>query len=183
MVQKLFNLSYFFPIQYWRNSYLLLKRFAALRWKSWKKISTVLLGLFVQNKVLNENIEKSMYAMPILKFFSKWAWQKKDQSRIINFIDQMNSIQVTNFHDRSTVPLNYQIYARPQSSKKGRRSEFYKYTKLPVTRWVKLSLNFELLVNRVMKFLLGQRLFNNNIFCTTWIIPYPKNNNATELFD
>ena len=37
-------------------------------------------------------------------------------------------------------------------------------TRLPVTRWVKLSLNFELLVKRVMKFLLGQRLFNNNIF-------------------
>ena len=47
-------------------------------------------------------------------------------------------------------------------------------TRLPVTRWVKLSLNFELLVNRVMKFLLGQRLFNNNIFCTTCIIPYPR---------
>ena len=31
-----------------------------------------------------------------------------------------------------------------------------------MTRWVKLSLNFELLVqNRLMKFLLGQRLFNN----------------------
>ena len=44
--------------------------------------------------------------------------------------------------------------------------EFYYYTRLPVTRWVKLSLNFELLVKRVMKFLLGQRLFNNNIFCT-----------------
>ena len=41
---------------------------------------------------------------------------------------------------------------------------FYKYTRLPVTRWVKLSLNFELLVKRVMKFLLGERLFNNNIF-------------------
>ena len=27
--------------------------------------------------------------------------------------------------------------------------------------------NFELLVKRVMQFLLGQRLFNNNIFCTT----------------
>ena len=40
-------------------------------------------------------------------------------------------------------------------------------TRLPVTRWVKLSLNFELLVKRVMKFLLGQRLFKNNIFCTT----------------
>ena len=37
-------------------------------------------------------------------------------------------------------------------------------TRLPVTRWVKLSLNFELLVNSVMKFLSGQRLFNNNIF-------------------
>ena len=33
-----------------------------------------------------------------------------------------------------------------------------------MTRWVKLSVNFELQVNRVMKFLLGQRLFNNNIF-------------------
>ena len=32
-----------------------------------------------------------------------------------------------------------------------------------MTRWVKLSLNFELLVNRVMKFLLGQRPINNNI--------------------
>ena len=45
--------------------------------------------------------------------------------------------------------------------------DFYKYTRLPVTRWVKLSLNFELLVNRVMKFILGQRLFNINIFCAT----------------
>ena len=42
-----------------------------------------------------------------------------------------------------------------------------KYTRLPVTRWVKSSLHFELLVNRVMKFLLGQHLINNNIFCTT----------------
>ena len=57
-----------------------------------------------------------------------------------------------------------------QSNNQARRPEFYKYTKLTGTRWVKLSLNFELLVNRVMKFLLGQRLFNNNIFCTTWII-------------
>ena len=48
-------------------------------------------------------------------------------------------------------------------------------TRLPVTRWVKLSLNFELLVKRVMKFLLGQRLFNN-IFCTTWMILHPRNN-------
>ena len=38
------------------------------------------------------------------------------------------------------------------------------HTRLPVTRWVKLSLNFELLVKTVMKFLLGQRLFNNNFF-------------------
>ena len=41
--------------------------------------------------------------------------------------------------------------------------EFIISTRLTVTRWVKLSLNFELLVNRVMKFLLGQRLINNNI--------------------
>ena len=64
-------------------------------------------------------------------------------------------------------PLNYRIYARPQTIKQSinqaRRPEFYKNTRLPVTRWVKLILNFELLVNRVMKFLLGQRLFNNNI--------------------
>ena len=61
------------------------------------------------------------------------------------------------------------IYARPQSVKQSikqaRRPEFYKYTRLPVTHWVKLSLNVELLVNGVIKFLLGQRLFNN-IFCT-----------------
>ena len=79
----------------------------------------------------------------------------------------MNSIQVTNFHNRSTEPLNYRIYARRQSIqaiKQARRPEFYKYTRLPVTRWVKLSLNFELLRNRVMKFLFGQSLFNNNIF-------------------
>ena len=25
-----------------------------------------------------------------------------------------------------------------------------------------------------MKFLLDQSLFNNDIFCTTWIIPHPK---------
>ena len=49
-----------------------------------------------------------------------------------------------------------------------------------MTRWVKLSLNFELIVNRVIKFLSGQRLFNNNIFCTIWIIPYPRNNQATK---
>ena len=79
----------------------------------------------------------------------------------------MNGIQVTNFHNRSTEHLNYRIYARPQSIKQARRPEFYEYTKLPVTRCVKLSLNFELLVNRVMEFLLGERLFNNNIFCTT----------------
>ena len=27
----------------------------------------------------------------------------------------MNDIQVTNFHNRSTEPLNYRIYALPQS--------------------------------------------------------------------
>ena len=33
-----------------------------------------------------------------------------------------------------------------QSINQARRPDFYKYTRLPVTRWVKLSLNFELLV-------------------------------------
>ena len=33
-----------------------------------------------------------------------------------------------------------------QSIIQSRLSEFYKYTRLPVTRWVKLSLNFEFLV-------------------------------------
>ena len=37
------------------------------------------------------------------------------------------------------------IYARPESIKQARRLEFYKYTRLPVTRWLKLSFNFELL--------------------------------------
>ena len=82
---------------------------------------------------------------------------KKDQSRIINFIDQMNGIQVTNFHNsRSTEPLNYRIYARPQSSKQARRPEFYKYTRLPVIRWVKLSLNFELLEDFYVPYLLSK---------------------------
>ena len=45
------------------------------------------------------------------------------------------------------------------------KSKVLLHTRLPVTRWVKLSLNFELPVKRAMKFLLGQRLFNN-IFCT-----------------
>ena len=53
-----------------------------------------------------------------------------------------------------------------QSSKQNDQT-FISILDIPVTRWVKLSLNFELLVKRVMKFLLGQRLFNNNIFCTT----------------
>ena len=52
---------------------------------------------------------------------------KKDQPRIINFIDQMNGIQVSNFHNRSTKPLNDRIYARLQSIKQTRRPEFYKY--------------------------------------------------------
>ena len=40
----------------------------------------------------------------------------------------------------------------------------YEITRLPVTRWVKLSLNFELLVKKVMKFLLGQRFLITTIF-------------------
>ena len=64
----------------------------------------------------------------------------------------MNGIQVTNFHNGSTKPLNYRICTRPQSIKQARRPEFYKYTRLPVIRWVKLSQNFELLVDRLMKF-------------------------------
>ena len=31
-----------------------------------------------------------------------------------------------------------------------------------------------------MKFLLGLRLFNN-IFCATWIIPYPRNNQENQI--
>ena len=97
----------------------------------------------------------------------------------------MNGIQVNNFHNRSTEPLrnelsNLRTASINQSIKQARRPEFYKYTRLPVTRWVKLSLNFDLFVNRVLKFLLGQCLFNNNIFCTTCNIPNPRNNHATE---
>ena len=44
---------------------------------------------------------------------------------------------------------------------------FVKILDYPMTCLVKLSLNFDLLVNRIMEFLLGQRLINNNIFCTT----------------
>ena len=74
---------------------------------------------------------------------------KKDQSRIINLIDQMNGIQVTNFYNRSTEPLNNIIESKhglKQSIKQARPPEIYKYTRLPVTGWGKLSLNFELLV-------------------------------------
>ena len=40
----------------------------------------------------------------------------------------MNGIQVTNFLNRSTEPLNnYRIYARPQTTKQARRPEFYKH--------------------------------------------------------
>ena len=84
------------------------------------------------------------------------------------------------------VTLPYPGFVRTASINQARRLEIYKYalyTRLPVTRWVKwvkLSLNFELLVNRVMKFVLGERLFNNNIFCTTCIISYPRNNHATK---
>ena len=36
--------------------------------------------------------------------------------------DKFNGIQVTNFHNRSTEPLNYLIYARPQASKQDDQS-------------------------------------------------------------
>ena len=36
--------------------------------------------------------------------------------------DKFNGIQVTNFHSRSTEPLNYRINARPQSSKQDDQS-------------------------------------------------------------
>ena len=63
---------------------------------------------------------------------------------------------------RVTIP--YPLFVRMASINQTRRPDFSKYTRLPVTCWVKLSLNFELLVNRVMKFSLGQRLFINNMF-------------------
>ena len=53
----------------------------------------------------------------------------------------MNVIQVINFHNRLTEHLNYRIYALPQSIKQARRPEFYKYTRLPVTRWVTNTIN------------------------------------------
>ena len=70
----------------------------------------------------------------------------------------MNGIQVTNFHNRSTEPLNYRIYAQPQSIKQVRRPEFYKYTRLPVARWVKLSLNFELVDEDFLFYIYCQRI-------------------------
>ena len=53
-------------------------------------------------------------------------------------------------------------YARPQSIKQDDQTLISILDVLPVTRWVKLSLNFELLVpiNRLVKLLIGQRLFN-----------------------
>ena len=55
--------------------------------------------------------------------------------------DEFNGIQVTNFHNRSTEPLNYRIYAWPQSIKQAKRPEFYKYTRLSVTRWITKTKN------------------------------------------
>ena len=54
--------------------------------------------------------------------------------RINKIKDKFNGIQVTNFHNRSTEPLNYRIYAQPQSIKQARRPDLSKYTRLPVTR-------------------------------------------------
>ena len=92
-------------------------------------------------------------------------------SQLLTFITGRLSPGITNLHTASNNP----------AIKQARRPDFYKYTRLPVIRWVKLSLNFELLVNRVMKFLLGQRLINNKIFCTNCFIPYPRNNHAKKL--
>ena len=36
--------------------------------------------------------------------------------------DKFNGIQVTNFHNRSTEPLNYRMYARPQAIKQDDQS-------------------------------------------------------------
>ena len=72
----------------------------------------------------------------------------------------MNGIQVTNFHNRLTEPLNIieSTHGLNQSIKQARRPEFYKYTRLPVTRWVKLSLNFELLEEDFSFYIYCQRI-------------------------
>ena len=41
---------------------------------------------------------------------------------------------------------NVRTASSNQTNNQSRRSDFYKYTRLPVTRWVKISLNLELLV-------------------------------------
>ena len=43
----------------------------------------------------------------------KFRFPKGKSIARMNFINHMNGIQVTNFHNRSTEPLNYRIYARP----------------------------------------------------------------------
>ena len=60
-------------------------------------------------------------------------------SKLLTFITG----QLTPWIIESTHGLNQSI---KQPSNQARRQEFYKYTRLPMTRWVKLSLNFELLV-------------------------------------
>ena len=59
------------------------------------------------------------YCEGMLSLVVLWLCVKKDQSRIINFIDQMNGIQVTKFHIRSTELLNYieSTHGLNQSSK------------------------------------------------------------------
>ena len=58
--------------------------------------------------------------------------------------DKFNDIQVTNFHNRFTEPVNYRIYARPHSIKQDDQSSI-SILDYHVTHWAKLSPNFELL--------------------------------------
>ena len=55
------------------------------------------------------------------KFYPRMLNKMKENKfypRKLNTIkDKFNGIQVTNFHNWSTWPLNYRIYARPQAIK------------------------------------------------------------------
>ena len=72
------------------------------------------------------------------------------KSKLNKIKDKFNGIQVTNFHNMSTEPLNYRIYTRPQSIKQEKRPEFYMYTKLPVIRWVTNTINDQFDKNAIL---------------------------------
>ena len=71
----------------------------------------------------------------------------------------MNGIQVTNFHKRSTEPLNYLIYARPQSIKQHKQSFENSY----IGRYIYIFLETCFFVLRHLKFNISETASKLNV--------------------